>query len=127
MLRYPLTGLALLLALAGCAGQTRDDRSSGAASGAAPTAARPCGGIADTVNLHLRKSVVSAVKVEGQCTTVVLATTLAEEDYAAARQLCDTAAEVAYTGDVNAVVVLAGSGTELANGIAGARCLTPGG
>ncbi len=62
--------------------------------------------------------------VVGQCTSVVVATTLADTDDAAAQRLCESAAEVAYTGDVNSVSVLAGSGVELAIGIPGAKCLT---
>ncbi|WP_405090790.1 hypothetical protein OG767_25145 [Micromonospora sp. NBC_01392] len=95
------------------------------ATAPSPTAAEvPCDAVADAVSRHLRSDQVRAVTVEGQCTTVVVATTLADGDADPARRLCDRAGEVAYSGDVNSVRVLSGSGSELANGIAGMRCLT---
>ncbi|MBV1855567.1 hypothetical protein [Catellatospora tritici] len=73
---------------------------------------------------HLKSAEVRSVVVQGQCTSVVVATTLGDNDAAAAQRLCDAAAEVAYSGDVNSVSVLAESGMELAIGVSGAKCLT---
>ena len=67
---------------------------------------------------------VDKVVVEGQCTSAVVRTTLGDQASETARQLCDTAAEVAYVGDINAVTVLGSSGRELAIGIAGMKCLS---
>ncbi|MEV4690474.1 hypothetical protein AB0K27_05005 [Micromonospora echinospora] len=115
-----------IASLAGCS--EADGPSSPPSPGAAapsPTATEvPCGAVADTVSRHLRSDQVRAVTVEGQCTTVVVATTLGDDDAGPGRQLCDRAGEVAYSGDVNSVRVLSGSGSELANGITGMRCLT---
>ncbi|MFG1678134.1 hypothetical protein [Micromonospora sp. NPDC049282] len=121
-----------IASLVGCADV--DDPSGGVApsrmatpdaTAPSPTATEvPCDAVADTVSRHLRSDQVRAVTVEGQCTTVVVATTLGDRDADPARQLCDRAGEVAYSGDVNSVRVLSGSGSELANGITGMRCLT---
>ncbi|MCA2214924.1 hypothetical protein [Jidongwangia harbinensis] len=81
-----------------------------------------CGDVADQVRRHLGQAAVRSVTAEGQCTTIVV--TAVDADPAAATRLCDAAARVAYTGDVNSVRILGPSGDELANGIAGADCLT---
>jgi len=112
------------LVLSGCA----EDKPDGATAipAAAPTDAaeeNDCGAVPATVEKHLNSSDVDSVVVQGQCTSVVVATKLDDEDVATARQLCDTAGEVAYTGDINAVSVLSASGEELSNGITGMKCL----
>lgn len=84
----------------------------------------PCAGIANLVKDHLNSPEVRSVVVQGQCTSLVVATTLGDNNNDTAQRLCDTAAEVAYSGDVNSVSVLAGSGKELAIGISGAKCLS---
>lgn len=82
-----------------------------------------CGTAAETIKQHLQPSKVDSVKVQGQCTSVVIQTALDDEATETARQLCETAAEVAYTGDINSVAVLGKSGRELAIGIVGMKCL----
>jgi hypothetical protein len=115
-----------IASLVGCSGA--DSPSTPPAPGAVATSRTatgdPCGAVADTVSRHLRSDQVRAVTVEGQCTTVVVATTLGDGDADPARRLCDSAGEVAYSGDVNSVRVLSGTGGELANGITGMKCLT---
>ena len=93
---------------------------------AATTAAPPedpCGDAAKAVTQHLAGSPVDRVEVVGQCTTVVIATTLSDDDSDAAVSLCDTAAEVAYVADINSIRVESASGDELSNGIKGLKCL----
>jgi hypothetical protein len=86
-------------------------------------AADDCGTAATTVREHLKNAEVRTVTVNGQCTNVTIDTGLADGDVAAGRRLCETAAEVAYTGDINSVTVLSTSGAELSAGIPGMRCL----
>ncbi|GAA3342538.1 hypothetical protein GCM10020358_37860 [Amorphoplanes nipponensis] len=113
--------------LSGCADDA-PDRPSGADFLPAPTttatpADEGCGDVAAAVTKHLNSDDVDKVTVEGQCTTVVVGTVLADEDTATGQQLCDAAGEVAYTGDINSVRVLSKAGTELSNGITGMKCL----
>jgi hypothetical protein len=122
------TLLVLLLSagavLSGCAEAKPDGAT--AIPAAAPTATpaeEECAAVPVAVEKHLNSSDVDSVVVEGQCTTIVVATELADEDVATGRQLCDTAAEVAYTGDINSVRVLSASGEELSNGITDQKCL----
>jgi hypothetical protein len=94
-----------------------------AETAATAEAAADCGDVAETVRAHLSADRVDTVTVIGQCTTVEVATRLSDEDSEAGVELCDAAAEVAYTGDINSVRVLSATGAELANGIPGAPCL----
>lgn len=119
-----ILGCALL---SGC-GEAASDKPSGADFLPAPTvtatpAEEGCGDVADVVTEHLNSDDVDKVTVEGQCTTIVVGTELADEDAATAKKLCDAAGEVAYTGDINSVRVLSAAGTELSNGITGMKCL----
>ncbi len=82
-----------------------------------------CGPAAGTIKQHLSKPEVNEVVVIGQCTSAVIRTALADDAGEIARQLCETAAEVAYTGDVNAVTVVGKTGRELAIGISGMKCM----
>ncbi|GIF96335.1 hypothetical protein [Catellatospora citrea] len=115
--------LGASVALTGCGGEA--DTPPPAATGASAAAQPPdsCGGVGDLVKDHLKSAEVRSVAVNGQCTSVVVGTSLGDEDDATALRLCESAAEVAYTGDVNAVTVLAASGAELAIGISGAKCM----
>ena len=110
--------------LSGCAEEAKPDGAT-AIPAAAPTeeAADDCGTAPATVEKHLNDSAVESVVVEGQCTTIVVATELADEDVATAKKLCEAAGEVAYTGDINSVRVLSASGEELSQGIDGMKCL----
>lgn len=121
--------IALVIVVASVAGCADADRPpaatpSGADRPAPSTGADACGGAADRIGREVRQFPVEAVTVEGQCTTVVIATALPDTDTATAARLCDAASAVAYSGDVNSVRVLGSSGTELANGITGMKCLT---
>jgi hypothetical protein len=89
----------------------------------ATTTTTGCGDAATTVRKHVTSSDVRAVTVNGQCTNVTLDTGLGDDDTAGGRQICETAAEVAYTGDINSVTVLSRSGAELSVGIPGMKCL----
>ncbi|MET8002214.1 hypothetical protein [Nonomuraea glycinis] len=83
----------------------------------------PCGGNAEKVKKRVRQAQVRSVTVAGQCTSLSIETTLGDEESATAKEICDAAAEVAYSGDTNAIRVLGASGRELSIGIAGASCL----
>jgi hypothetical protein len=87
------------------------------------SAQEACGPAAVTIKQHLSTPEVGEVVVQGQCTSAVIRTNLADDAGETARQLCETAAEVAYTGDINAVTVLGKSGRELAIGITGMKCM----
>jgi hypothetical protein len=91
----------------------------------APTAAAggDCGSAADTIKSAITSTAVSKVDVVGQCTTATITTTLGEGDGAAAKEICEAAAKVAYTGDINSIRVTSAAGTELSQGISGAPCL----
>lgn len=128
--RYsPIFGsVALCAAMLSSAGCTATDKPSAASPpDAAPSVAastqNPCSDAAGTVKQHVKRTEVTAVTVEGQCTTIVVTTALADGDAGIAKQICDTAAEVAYTGDINSIRVLGSSGKELSNGITGMKCL----
>jgi len=83
----------------------------------------PCGGNAEKVKKRVRQAQIRSVTVAGQCTSLSIETTLGDEESATAKEICDAAAEVAYSGDTNAIRVLGASGRELSIGIAGASCL----
>lgn len=117
--------IVLGMALVGCSSTDSPPPEPGPGANASTPASgeESCGGAAERVEQHVKRFKVEGVTVEGQCTTVVVATTLADEDTETARQLCDAAAEVAYSGDINSIRVLSRSGDELANGITGMKCL----
>jgi hypothetical protein len=56
----------------------------------------PVARAAETVKQHLKSARSRAVTVEGQCTTVVVATMLTDDGAVAGNQLCEAAGEVAY-------------------------------
>ncbi|MGW4942379.1 hypothetical protein ACWEOZ_12430 [Actinoplanes sp. NPDC004185] len=117
-----LTGVAVLSGCGGAAEQAADQAPPPAQATTSP-AEEDCGDVAATVRKHLSSSDVSDVIVEGQCTTVVIATELDDEDTATGKELCEAAGKVAYTGDINSVNVVSKAGTELSTGIPGASCL----
>ncbi|WP_212830131.1 hypothetical protein [Catellatospora sp. TT07R-123] len=114
--------IALASLLTGCAESARPDDSSQPNATSSP-AHDLCGPAAATVEQHLHAPEVEKVVVVGQCTALVVDTTLDDEDVEAARQLCEKAAEVAYTGDVNSIAIKSKGGRELAQGISGMKCL----
>ena len=107
--------------LSGCGGAA--DKAPVPAQATTAPAEEDCGDVAATVRKHLSSSEVSDVIVEGQCTTVVIATELDDEDTATGKELCEAAGKVAYVGDINSVNVVSKAGTELSTGIPGASCL----
>ncbi len=117
-----IAGLALL---SGCSEADTPPAASEPATAAttATTAAGDCGDAAAIVQEHLKSSDVRTVTVNGQCTNVTIETGLDDEDNAGGRQLCESAAEVAYVGDINSITVVSGSGAELSVGIPGMKCL----
>ncbi len=115
---------ATLVILTGC-GSAVDDPVIYTTSTAAPTSTTDtgaCGPVADTVKSHIGRPEVAAITLTGQCTNVVIETTLADDNRDFALQICDAAAEVAYAGNVKSVQVLAESGNVLSRGVAGQQC-----
>ncbi|MEU8038120.1 hypothetical protein [Streptosporangium sp. NPDC049078] len=123
LLTATMLGCALLLS--GCGGGDADDPAppTGAATQAPEPSGATCDQAADTVKNHLNSPDVTSVTVVGQCTLVVVETTLGDDDTTAARQLCERAGEVAYTGDINAISVKSRSDVEISNGITGMKCI----
>lgn len=60
---------------------------------------------------------------EGGCHDALITTTLAATDVAKALAICDSAAEIAYDGDISSITVLAADSTELSIGIKGQDCI----
>jgi len=125
-LPHRLLGILLVIPLAAaCSSSPAADAAPNGADGVAPlmSESTACGSAADTVKNHVQSDKIESVTVLGQCTLVVISTALADEDSATAREICESAAEVAYTGDINAVSVKSSTGEELSQGIAGAKCI----
>jgi hypothetical protein len=118
-----LSGVVLLSGCGDTAEPPAGTAPAPAAAATTPPAEEGCGDVATTVKDHLNSSDVSDVSVQGQCTTVMIATELDDEDTATGKELCEAAGKVAYTGDINSVNVVSKSGTELSTGIPGATCL----
>ena len=135
----PILGLMLVMvgALAACSSSPAADGAPDGADGIAPlmtdgvaprstdptATGTDCGDAADQVRDHVRNDRIRSVTVVGQCTLVLIETALGDEDQAGAKQICESAAEVAYTGDINGIAVKSSTGAELSQGIAGATCL----
>jgi hypothetical protein len=123
------TAAMLAFTMAACGSDEPTTSTPGAttatADGDAPTEAAggDCGSAADAIKSAITSTAVSKVDVVGQCTTATITTTLGEGDGAAAKEICEAAAKVAYTGDVNSIRVTSAAGTELSQGISGAPCL----
>ncbi len=99
--------------------------STGAATASTGTGAGSCGeATAALVKQHLasRTDIVS-VTTEGGCHDATIVTSLGPTDSTAGLAICDSAAEVAYTGDISSITVLAASTKELAIGIKGQPCI----
>lgn len=116
--RNALLAIALVLS-SGCGAPSGDARSATAAP--APDS---CGKTADTVKQHVQQPEIRSVTMQGQCTLVSIKTTLGDGDSGTAKEICDSAAEVAYSGDTNSITVQGRSGKELSVGITGAHCLS---
>lgn len=120
-----LSLLLVLLLTAACSPSATAPAAPNGADGIAPLMSEgtECGSAADTVRQHVQSTEIEAVTVVGQCTLVVIDTSLDDEDEATAKKICESAAEVAYVDDINAVSVKSGTGAELSQGISGAKCL----
>jgi hypothetical protein len=92
-------------------------------SATAAPAQESCGEAADKVKQHAQQPEIRSVTMQGQCTLVSIETTLSDEESSTAQKICDSAAEVAYSGDTNSISVQGRSGKELSVGVAGAKCL----
>jgi hypothetical protein len=93
-----------------------------AAETTAPGGSGDCGSVADDVESVIASRAVDRVEVDAQCSTLVITTTLGDGEAPPAKEICDAAAKVAYTGDVDAIRVTSLTGTELARGTAGGSC-----
>ncbi|GAA2354027.1 hypothetical protein GCM10010404_02320 [Nonomuraea africana] len=125
--RNALLAIALVIS-SGCgqAGSGLPSQSPPPGDGQSATAApaqESCGETADKVTQHARQPEIRSVTMQGQCTLVSIETTLGDGESSTAKKICDSAAEVAYSGDTNSISVQGRSGKELSVGIAGAKCL----
>jgi hypothetical protein len=119
MHRSPALAVAVLVLLTGCdPGTAPAPAPTPAPSGAAAGACDAAGKVRD----RLARPGIQNVTVDSACATVIVATTLSDGDAGTARQLCDLAAEVGYSGSVTAIRVLGQSGKDLAKGVKGASC-----
>lgn len=121
---------AMAIASCGGSGSTQPPVSSTASPAPATEAATTGAGSGDCgeataalVKQHLTQPAVVSVTTEGGCHDATIATSLGASDSATGLAICDSAAEVAYTGDISSITVLAADNTELAIGIKGASCI----
>ena len=121
------------VAIAGCGGSGTQSPSANTATpapaAATATAATGAGSgdcgeaTAALINKHLARADVVSVTTEGGCHDALIVTTLQASDSKTGLAICDSAAEVAYTGDISSITVLAANDKELAIGIKGAPCI----
>jgi hypothetical protein len=64
-----------------------------------------------------------ATSSKGGCHDATIVTSLGPSDSAKGLAICDSAAEVAYTGDTSSITVLAANNKELAIGIKDQPCI----
>ncbi|MBM2614256.1 hypothetical protein JIG36_01640 [Actinoplanes sp. LDG1-06] len=122
-IRVALVALLATVSLSGCASLFDDIPD---ANDAMPTStpAPKCGD--DTVKAVagvMTSDAVEVVEVIGSCTMVSILTSLAPTEKETAREICEEAAKVAYTGDISSVSVEGDDGHELSTGLKGARCI----
>ncbi len=134
-LRAAAVALAVVgaIAIASCSGGgsgTQAPSSSPASPApAASTAASGAGSgscgeaTAALVKQHLARPDVVSVTTEGGCHDATIVTNLGPGDSATGQAICDSAAEVAYAGDISSITVLAANTKELAIGIKGQPCI----
>jgi hypothetical protein len=132
--------VAAAMAIAGCGGgsSTPSPASSTASSApAAGTSSAPAAGTPATgsgsgdcgeatavlVAKHLARADVVSVTTEGGCHDATIVTSLDPGDSATGLAICDSAAKVAYAGDISSITVLAANNKELAIGIKGQECI----
>ncbi|MGW0810647.1 hypothetical protein [Nonomuraea sp. NPDC002799] len=120
-----LLAAAALLVLSGCGqdGSGPPPQSLSSQDGQSTAGQDPCGANAENVKKKVGQAQIRSVTIAGQCTSLTIETSLGDEESDAAKKICDSAAEVAYSGDTNSIRVLGASGKELSVGIAAAPCL----
>jgi len=121
------------MAIAGCGGGSSSTQSpSPSAASSAPaagsattgTGSGSCGeATAALVKQHLTRPDVVSVTTEGGCHDATIVTSLGPTDSATGLAICDSAADVAYAGDISSITVLAANNKELAIGIEGQPCI----
>jgi hypothetical protein len=128
-----LGAAVLLTLLTGCGGSDGASSTAGAVStslnpgattasaDATPVVTASASGQADcdaasTVQEHVKDSHITKITVDGGCSQVSIETTLTSGANGTARKICDSAAEVAYVGNLSSVTVVGPDGHELAAG-----------
>ncbi|MBU2664758.1 hypothetical protein KOI35_14750 [Actinoplanes bogorensis] len=122
-IRVALVALLATVSLTGCASLFDDIPD---ANDDVPTTApvAQCGDDAQkAVAKEMTSDAVEVVKVIGSCTQVQISTSLGPDDKDAAREICETAAKVAYVGDIKVVSVEDADGHELSTGFNGTPCI----
>ncbi|MDY7088654.1 MAG: hypothetical protein SYR96_26550 [Actinomycetota bacterium] len=122
-IRVVVVSLLAATALTGCASAFDDIPY---ADDAMPTAtpAPKCGD--DTVQAVadvMTPDAVEVVQVIAGCTKVYVGTSLGPADKDAARAVCDAAAEVAYVGEIESIIVDGRDERKLATGVKGSPCV----
>jgi hypothetical protein len=118
--------LATLTACAGNDTSSSSNTSSGDQSVRGEVTEKPtenlCGDTAQKVKDQVARSEVKKVSVTTGCSSVMIETALTDDKSSVAQEICEAAAEVAYSPDTNSVRVIGASSKELAVGISGAKC-----
>jgi hypothetical protein len=124
--------VAAAMAIAGCGGGSSTPSPASSTASSAPAAGTPATGsgsgdcgeaTAVLVAKHLARADVVSVTTEGGCHDATIVTSLDPGDSATGLAICDSAAEVAYAGDISSITVLAANNKELAIGIKGQECI----
>jgi hypothetical protein len=127
--------IVVVIAVAACGGAsgTASPAPSQAPASAAPAATAAGASGADSgscgeatallVKQHLTSTAIVSVTTEGGCHDTTIVTSLGDSDAAKALAICDSAAEIAYAGDLSSVTVTGASSKELAIGIKGQPCI----
>ena len=121
------------MAIAGCGGGSGASQAPAsspaspvpaASTAAGGTGSGPCGeATAALVKQHLARPDVVSVTTEGGCHDATIVTSLGPTDSATGLAICESAADVAYAGDISSITVLAANTKELAIGIKGQSCI----
>ena len=120
-----IAACAAVCVVAGCGSGSSDTASTAELP---PTAREPSAevcGDTDRIEDTVSEFGVAGISIVGQCTTAVIATTLAHDPSGTdtARRICSAAAAVAYTDDITSISVTGAVGSELVVGIEGASCI----
>ena len=142
VVRFRAAAVALavvgVMTIAGCGGGSSSTQSpssstassipassiSATASAATGAGSGSCGeATAALLKQHLARPDVVSVTTEGGCHDATIVTSLGPSDSATGLAICDSAATVAYAGDISSITVLAANTKELAIGIKGQPCI----